>query len=465
MIIPQTNNKENIFNDKNLKTVFTETAISNNVTLTYLEDFKKAIDLPSLLMKHLNEFESLKGANSTFKVTDIIDFMIDAVTYGYTRFDHMEQLRNDEAYKLIKEHAAPSEKVCRDLLKLLPENACDNLRALNESLLGIQASTQPPREVMMDFDDTVVTVFGNQGKANIGYNPKYHGRPSYKEKVGIISGTKELIDLTLEEGSHHSNHCFLDFLKQCEETLPKQWILKRIRGDRGFFDQENFKYFEDNEYEYIIKAKMQNGVKKIVDYVISHPAEYKWQEIDKTFSATDIFVPLPAWDKARRFVIVRKTLPNTINSKQLIIDADEFKYEYQAIVTNVDYLTPAEIFVDYNQRCTIETNIDELKSGFAFSENSQINYNCNELFMLIKMIAYNIHNWYKNCILPEELRHHRIATLRRILYHIPGIIADILSCSNVPLYVMVLNIFNKFCTLFIATIFPLFKITTSSQIA
>ena len=318
--------------------------------------------------------------------------MIDAVTYGYTRFDHMEQLRNDEAYKLIKEHAAPSEKVCRDLLKLLPENACDNLRALNKSLLGIQASTQPPREVMMDFDDTVVTVFGNQGKANIGYNPKYHGRPSYKEKVGIISGTKELIDLTLEEGSHHSNHCFLDFLKQCEETLPKQWILKRIRGDRGFFDQENFKYFEDNEYEYIIKAKMQNGVKKIVDYVISHPGEYKWQEIDKTFSATDIFVPLPAWDRARRFVIVRKTLPNTTDSKQLIIDMDEFKYEYQAIVSNVDYLTPAEIFVDYNQRCTIETNIDELKSGFAFSENSQINYNCNELFMLIKMIAYNIHN-------------------------------------------------------------------------
>ena len=39
---------------------------------------------------------------------------------------------------------------------------------------------------------------------------------------------------------------------------------------------------------------MQNGVKKIVDYVISHRAEYKWQEIDKTFSTTDIFVPLPA---------------------------------------------------------------------------------------------------------------------------------------------------------------------------
>lgn len=38
---------------------------------------------------------------------------------------------------------------------------------------------------------------------------------------------------------------------------------------------------------------MQNGVKKIVDYVVSHPTDYHWQEIDKTFSATDIFVPLP----------------------------------------------------------------------------------------------------------------------------------------------------------------------------
>ena len=38
-------------------------------------------------------------------------------------------------------------------------------------------------------------------KKNVGYNPKYHGRSSYKEKVGIISDTKELIDLTLEAGS------------------------------------------------------------------------------------------------------------------------------------------------------------------------------------------------------------------------------------------------------------------------
>jgi hypothetical protein len=42
--------------------------------------------------------------------------------------------------------------------------------------------------------------------------------------------------------------------------------------------------------------------------------------------------------------------------------------------------------------------------------------------MLIKMIAYNLHNWFKNQILPEELRHHRIGTLRRILCNSAGMI-------------------------------------------
>ncbi len=38
------------------------------------------------------------------------------------------------------------------------------------------------------------------------------------------------------------------------------------------------------------------------------------------------------------------------------------QYEYQAIVTNIDYLTPVEIFDDYNQRCNIQNKIDELKN-------------------------------------------------------------------------------------------------------
>ena len=410
----------------NLKASFTKKQISTNVTYTYVQDFKDTIGFRQLLEKHLEQYEALKASNSKYSVSDAVDFMTDAVFQGYSRFYHMEKLRKDEAYRSIHGGDAPSEKVCRHTLALLPDDAADTFRAINKELLAMQAKTEEIREVAADFDDSVITVFGNQERSSIGYNPKYHGRPSYKEKVGVISGTKELVDLTLEEGSHHSNHEFLDFFKRFESSLPKEWLLKRVRADRGFYDDDNFTYFENRGYEYIVKAKMTSNMHKVVKWVCEHPDDYLWEQADErisehaVFHTTDIHLPMPGWARSRRIVIVRKTLPSKTEDGQFIFD--ECRYEYQAIITNIDYLTTAEIFNDYNQRCTVETSIDEIKSGFAFSENSQIDYKCNELYLLIKMIACNLHNWFKQAILQEGERHHRINTLRRTIYKTCGMI-------------------------------------------
>lgn len=410
----------------NLRAEFTDKKISSNVTYTYVQDFKDTIGFRQLLEKHLVPYGHLKAANSKYSIPETIDFMVDAIFLGYSRFCHMDKLRGDRAYIGIHGTDAPSEKVCRDTLALLPEDAADTLRSINKGLLARQAKFYGPREIMADFDDTVVTVFGNQEKACVGYNPRYHGRPSYKEKVGVISGTKEVVDLTLEEGSHNSNYEFLAFFKRFEESLPPEWILKRVRCDSGFFSDDNLTYFEDHGYEYTVKARMTENMRKVVNYVVGYPEDYPWEQVDKSsgehiaFHATDIRLPIPGWARSRRIVIIRKTLPTEDEYGQLVFD--ECRYEYQVIVTNIDYLSNAEIFHDYNQRCTVETTIDEVKSGFAFSENSQINHKCNELFLLIKMIACNLQNWFRQAILPERVRHHRISTLRRKIYRTSGMI-------------------------------------------
>jgi len=415
MSLPQNNSKINSFNKLNVPAKFDSNTVSSCPAFSYLEAAKSSMDFKSLISDNISY---QKAANATYQPADIIDFMVDASILGYSRFSHYENLREDAGYLQIKNFNVPSEKVCRDLLKALPEESVNELRELNKNLLATIAKTQPAREVMLDFDDTVCTVFGNQeGSAN-GYNPRYKGRPSFKEKVGIISKTDELLNLTLEEGTHHSNHEFLSFLESCIETLPETWYLKRIRADRGFFDQKNFRYCEDNGIEYVIKAKMQNGVKKIIDYVNENPDQYPWVKIDNTFSVTEIRVPLKSWDRERRFVLIKKSLPKSNKNGQLLFE--EFAYEYQAIVTNVDYLTAEEIFNDYNQRCNIENKIDELKEGFAFDQNTQINRKCNELYLLIKMIAFNLNNWFKRTFLPENMHHHEITTIRRIFYKVAG---------------------------------------------
>ena len=66
-----------------------------------------------------------------------------------------------------------------------------------------------------------VLSFGSQKDLVVGYNPRYKGRPSFKEKIGMISGTNKLLNVTLEERNHHRNYNFLDFLKNIIAPLPK----------------------------------------------------------------------------------------------------------------------------------------------------------------------------------------------------------------------------------------------------
>ena len=399
----------------NTKAKFCANNISSNVNFTFIECFKNKIGFKTLLEKSVSYN---KHHNAKHTTGSILDFIIDSSILGFSRFSLMEDLRNDSTYQEIKGVPIPSETTCRTLLTTLPENTCEELRTLNMELLNLQALNEEPREIMIDFDDTVCTVFGSQEGSVVGYNPRYKGRPSFKEKIAMISGTNELLNVTLEEGNHHSNHNFLDFLKNVIASLPKKWVLKRIRLDKGFFDEKLFNFCEENCIEYVVKAKMYNSLKSAVNYVEHLPQYYAWDEINSIYSVTEIVMPLPKWEKARRFVIIRKRIKTS--STQLSLYDDEFQYNYQAIVTNIDDLVAREVFSDYNKRCNVENKIDDLKTGFYFDQNSLLNKKANELFLLLKMIAYNLQNWFKTSIMPEEFKQSEINTLRRVFFKVPG---------------------------------------------
>ena len=93
----------------NLNAVFTDKQISTNVTYTYVQNFKDTIGFRPLLEQHLQQYNGLKAQNSTYSISDAVNFMVDAVFQGYSRFSHMEESRKDQAYLSICGGAAPSE--------------------------------------------------------------------------------------------------------------------------------------------------------------------------------------------------------------------------------------------------------------------------------------------------------------------------------------------------------------------
>ena len=164
-------------NQNILPAKFTNSTVSKHASISYLQDFKDKIGLTQLLEDGLTY---QKHHNCLFTTVETIDFMLDAAVLGYTRFNHMDQLRYDNAYTILK-GGAPSEKVCRDLLLNMPESAKTELRWINRQLLARKAKTEGCRNVVLNIDDTVCTVYGSQEGSGIGYNPG-------KKRPGFLQG-------------------------------------------------------------------------------------------------------------------------------------------------------------------------------------------------------------------------------------------------------------------------------------
>jgi hypothetical protein len=392
----------------------------DNLTVTafgnfgILEAFKQAIDFRSMLSR----IRLKRHHNCKYTDTELLDTMIDAISLGLLRFSHMNALQNDPGYQKIKEITqVPDESTLRNFLGLIcDQKALAQLPSVNQGLLSLKAKSDQPREVWLDIDDSVLTVFGNQEGAQKGYNPRYHGRPSYKVKVAFISGTCELVHARLYSGNVASNGKFMEFLKETLDILAAQNIIvKGIRMDKGFFDEDNFAYLEGLCIEYVCKAKITSTMRKIIKYL---DEQEQWQPLSQHYVAAEITLPLPKWSKARRFVLIRETQKPQVIDGQLCFDLET--YDYQVIVTSSDEYSPEEVWREYNKRCNIENKIDELKVGLGFEKMSQEEMDRNIAFMWLKVLSYNLLNWFRLALLDGKDSHAEVPTIRRKILNVPG---------------------------------------------
>lgn len=164
---------------------------------------------------------------------------------------------------------------------------------------------------------------------------------------------------------------------------------------------------------------MYNSLKK---HVLSIPEE-NWEYVGNNYWVAEKRCCLDKWEHERRFIFIRQERTrNPENKSQLSLPGMETYFTYQAIVTNLeeDEASPEDGWHQYNQRALIENRIEEIKNGFAMDKNSQKKYLKNYADILIKAIAYNLINWFKQALLPVDLIKASIRTIRRIFINIPA---------------------------------------------
>ena len=129
----------------------------------------------------------------------------------------------------------PDPQTLRRFLLHAPPEFRQHLHRFNDRLLR-RFIHQPDHRsrLILDLDSTVVTVFGRQEGAEVGYNPRYRGKRSYDPLLCLEANSSFLWDTELRPGNAGTWAGSDELLASCFLSLPADIREVRVRADAGF---------------------------------------------------------------------------------------------------------------------------------------------------------------------------------------------------------------------------------------
>jgi hypothetical protein len=294
-----------------------------------------------------------RSPNSIPPAQTYIAFLI-SVAAGARRFAQTSWLRGDRAlHGLLGIQRFPSDDTIRNLF-------------LRFGMGEVQRFFEPMTEWMMerlpqraeghslDLDSTVFERHGQQQEGALkGYNPRRPGRLSHHPLLAVLAESHFIMHGWMRSGNSGAGRGVTEFLKEALALWGQRGILRVVRADAGFFDNELLRFLEERQLAYIVVARLTQYVKREVTRIVN------WRALDEDYAVGECEVKLMGWSKARRFVAVRERIRESkppVGKK--LIEVPE--YTFRVLVTSL--CAPAEeIWRDYNHRADMENRIAELK--------------------------------------------------------------------------------------------------------
>jgi hypothetical protein len=376
-------------------------------------------------------FNHLKTGHRTVYVMGIqLRLLIDLFVVGEFRIFGLEALAADPLFVRLCGGVVPSlDTPYRDVRRFdAPE--IDALEALMAAQ-GVVLLGRRPRgsKVHVDIDTTVEPLFGDAIEgAERGYNPQYHGRPSYHPLIMRVAETDTVVGAVLRPGNTTFGAAEVPaIVKAIDRTRevagPETLLYARIdaAGDctavmsaidrRGSF--------------FLIKARMDQHLMGAVS------ACKKWKTVERDVDGrplrqvAEIDFVREEWAKTewtntekRVRVIAVRSRDDDAHGKRLYL-WEGSEYTARAYLTNDLYSDADLLAQDYDGRAGIEPLIGEFKSHLGIAKVSSESFDANHVTLLLKLLAHNLLRRYVAEKAPH-LRTWRAPWLRRALILIPG---------------------------------------------
>lgn len=364
------------------------------------------------LRKQLQHYVKFSQRNNRYSISEEILALIYPMMLGFGRLETAHLLKHNGVFQYLTGLPTyPNPTTLRRFLLRMAPLALPRLRKLHDKvLLEMILKPVPPTRVIFDLDSTVLTVYGNQEGAEIGYNPVKRGRPSYHPLLCFNGITKDFWHGELRPGDSHTATGAIELLKACFDKLPLSVKGVSIRADKGFYDHTTAEYLEDKKANFVIVAKLTKPLKKRLPHL-------SYQKYSSGIETSEFQYQPINWNREYRFVVIRRPIEQEPSAQLTLFTIG--KYSYQVIVTNMN-LNPLNTWKFYNKRAGIELIIKELKEDYSIGKIPTKYFAANEAYFHILLFAYNLINWFKRLYLPNQFQNLTLKTLRTRLLLIPG---------------------------------------------
>jgi Transposase DDE domain group 1 len=384
--------------DHRLKLEFHGSKATSDAGLLPFRDLDDALGLTDLAGEVLADTRT--GQNSRHTLIAQLRQSVFGRLAGYEDVNDAERLGRDPAMRwvvggrAVTQAAASASQMGRFETEVLTQ--VGNLSALAD-LSGRWIDTvhtrRPVRGIVLDMDSSVSPTFGEQ--EGTAYNGHF-GCTCY-HPLFVFNQFGDLERCALRAGNVHSAKGWRAVLEPVVARYRTTMKRRYFRADAGFASPEVYTFLEAEGYGYAIRLPANAILQRRIAHLLTRPVGRPPHEVRRFYAS--FRYQAQSWNKSRRVVAKVEWHPG------------ELYPHVGFLVTNL-CRPPERVVAFYNQRGTAEQWIREGKNAIRWTRLSCRSMAANAVRLQLHALAYNLANFFRTLVLPDEVERWSLTTLR-----------------------------------------------------
>ena len=285
---------------RNLRLACNHKGLTHFGGIYFFREFLRVLQLRNFLSQHLTYLRR----NRRYSLSQWILALVYPIVLGLDRLETASFLRSNSTFQYLTGLPSfPDPQTLRRFLLQAPTSFREQMHRVNDRLLQNFIHLPGHRSrLIFDLDSSVVTVFGRQENAAVGYNPRYRGKRSYNPLLCMEANSSYLWDTELRPGNAGTWEGSVELMATCFGNVPADIRELRVRADAGFAFNPVLEILEARPSQYAVVARLTQAFKRLLPGL-------RYESVNRQWETADFEHRPHGWPQARRFIVARRFIP------------------------------------------------------------------------------------------------------------------------------------------------------------